>query len=371
MTGATGFIGGRLVRRLVADHEVRALVRTPAKAAHLEELGVELHPGDLTDAASLAAGIEGCDAVVHGAAFYELGPIDRAFMTQVNVDGTRAVMEAALEAGVGPVVYISSIAALGDTGGAPATEDHEHGPDFPSHYERTKYEAHQIAREYREKGLGVRQVMPGVVYGPDDPSAIMGYFRDFVRRRLPARVGEDTVQSFVHVEDVADGIVRVLTDGEDGEEYLLAGFPHSFREVNALLELLTGVRPPRLRMPLALARLYARLSEGFGHLLGRKVLVTREGVETMADLCYMFDSAKAIDELGWQPRTLPVGLAETVESLGVILKSDPRPKVELPKDEAGAPQGADPASEDAAAAGEAEPVPAPAEGTEASPEAQA
>jgi dihydroflavonol-4-reductase len=290
------------------------------------------------------------------------------------------MLQATLEAGIDRIVYISSIAALGDTGGSPAREDHEHGPNFPSHYERTKHEAHQVARGFVKKGLGVRQVMPGVVYGPGDPSAMMDYFRDFVRGRLPARVGEDTVQSFVHVDDVVDGIVRVLESGRDGEEYLLAGFPHSFREVNALLELLTGVRPPRLRMPLGLARIYARLSEGFGHLLGRKVLVTREGIETMADLCYMFDSSKVIEELGWKPRIFPVGLAETVESLGVILRSDPRPKAPSAKEE---PEGAASSEGDAAAPEEAaadgatsqdegaeSPPPASGDAAEKPPEAQ-
>lgn len=323
LTGATGFIGGRLAERLAQDHEVRALVRTPAKAGSLEALGVELVPGDLNDRAALARGMDGCDAVVHGAAMYVLGRVNPDVMEEVNVGGTRRVLEAAREAGIENVVYISSVAAKGDTGGVMADETFAHRQDFPSHYERTKFEAHQVADAMIAKGLPVKVVMPGVVYGPGDQSSIMQYLRDFVRRTLPARVGEETVYSFVHVDDVVDGIVRVLTRGKPAQSYLLAGFPHSFRELNLTLVELTGVRPPRFALPLWLARIYARVSDFVGHVLGRPVLVSREGVESVADRCYAFDSTRAIRDLGWAPRPLRAGLVPTLRSLGATVR-EPR-----------------------------------------------
>lgn len=331
LTGATGFIGGRIIERLGADHEVCALVRTPARAGHLEEKGVRLQAGDLGDRAALAAGMEGCEAVIHGAAHYELGPVDQAAMTRANVDGTRRVLEAAREAGIERIVHVSSIAAKGDTGGCMADESFQHREVFPSHYERTKYEAHVLVDEFRSQGLPVRVVMPGTVYGPGDQSSIMGYLRDFVNRRLPARFGEDTVMSFVHVDDVADGVLRVLFDGEGGRDYLLAGFPHSFGELNQLLTEMTGIRAPRLRLSTGVARAYATIAETFGHLMGRKVLVTREGVAMMDSLCYAFDSSRAIQELEWRPRTLRDGLVPTLASLGVAVR-----RVEPGKKEAAA-----------------------------------
>ncbi len=321
LTGATGFIGGRLAALLSQDHSLRALVRNPARANFsLKELGVEIHEGDLTRPETIKEGMKGCDAVIHGAAHYELGPVDQAQMTKINVEGTRAVLEAAFRAGIGPVVYISSIAALGDTQGVCAQESFEHGPHFPSHYEKTKYEAHQIANEYKKKGLALRVIMPGVVYGPGDPSAIGKYFKDFVHRSLPARMGEDTIQSFVHVDDVAEGIRQALLNGKDKEDYLLAGFPHSFREVNALLSDLSGARPPLLRLPIPVAKGYAVLSEFAGSILGQKVLVTREGVASLANLSYIFDSSKAIEKLGWRPRSLERGLRQTLSSLGIKVR---------------------------------------------------
>lgn len=320
LTGATGFIGGRIVDKLVPEHEVCALVRTPARAGHLEKKGVRLQAGDLGDRAALEKGMEGCQAVIHGAAQYELGPVNREAMTRTNVTGTRRVLEAARKAGIDRIVHISSIAAKGDTGGEMATEEFQHQQDFPSHYERTKFEAHQLVDELRKEGLPVRVVMPGTVYGPGDQSSIMQYLRDFVKRKLPARFGEDTVMSFVHVDDVADGVLRVLFEGDAGKDYLLAGFPHSFGELNQLITSLTGIRPPRLRISAGMARTYAGMSETLGHLLGRKVLVTREGVAMMDSRCYAFDSSRAIRELQWRPRTLAEGLPPTLASLGVAVK---------------------------------------------------
>jgi dihydroflavonol-4-reductase len=317
LTGATGFIGGKIIERLAPEHELHALVRTPAKARHLEEKGVLLQAGDLEDRGALEAGMEGCQAVIHGAAHYEIGPVNQEAMTRANVTGTKNVLEVAQKVGIDRIVHISSVAAKGDTGGVIADEGWEHCQVFPCHYERTKFEAHQLVNRYRKEGLPVRVVLPGTVYGPGDPSSFGQYIRDFVSRQLPARFGEETVMSLVHVEDVADGVVRVLFNGKPAEDYLLAGFPHSFAELNAMITDLTGIQGPRFRLPAAIAHAYAAVSETVGHVLGQKVLVTREGIAMVDSLCYAFDSSRAIQELGWCPRTLEEGLITTLESLGV------------------------------------------------------
>lgn len=316
MTGATGFIGGVLARRLLdAGHELHLLVRTPSRAKALADAGAHLHEGDLTDGDSIRAGMAGCDLVVHAAAWYEIGPIDREFMTRVNVEGTRNVLEAARDLDVGTTVYVSTIASKGDTGGEVADESFEHRRNFTTWYEWTKWKAHEVAKELRQEGLRLRVVMPGVVYGPDDHSAVGQYIEDYVNRKLPARIGEDTVHSFVYVDDVADGIVRVIEDGKDGEEYLLCGYPYSYRELNATLRKLTGVKPPALAFPIWAAKIYARLSEAYGRLTGKKVLVTLEGIAMMDGVTYAFSPMKAIETLGWIPRELEPGLEETLRSI--------------------------------------------------------
>ncbi len=317
LTGATGFIGGALANRCLAEgHELDLLVRTPAKAKDLEQKGARLHPGDVVDRESVLAAMKGADAVVHAAALYKLGPVDRVAMQRTNVEGTRHVLEAARDLGIPRIVYVSSVAAKGETSGEIADERFEHQGRYCSWYEWTKHKAHLLARELRHQGLPVRIVMPGVVYGPGDPSAIGRYIRDYVARRLPARIGEETIYSFVHVDDVVDGILRVIERGEDGEEYLLSGIPYSFKELHRILEELTGVRPPWFKLPIPVARVYAFGAEFLGRLTGIEPLVTQEGVTSMDSACFAFSSLKAIEELGWPPRDLPDGLRQTLQAEG-------------------------------------------------------
>src|SRR4051794_27486680 len=150
VTGGTGFIGGHVVRKLrERGDEVRALVRTPAKGAALQELGCELVPGSLADKDAIRAGMEGCDAVIHGAAVYEVGIPASAHqaMYEANVAGTENVLRAALEAKVPRVVYISTVAVFGNTAGQVVDETYEPpGTSFTSYYEQTKYEAHKLAK---------------------------------------------------------------------------------------------------------------------------------------------------------------------------------------------------------------------------------
>lgn len=317
MTGATGFIGGRLAARLLADgHQLDLLVRTPKKAAALEEAGASLVKGDITEPESFREVIGEADAVIHAAAIYEIGPVDRDFMRRVNVEGTRNVLEACRDAGVSTTVYVSTIAAKGDTQGEVGDETFEHKGNFCTWYEWTKWKAHQVAVQLREAGLPLRIAMPGAVYGPGDHSAVGQYIHDFVDRKLPARIGEDTINSFVYIDDVVDGLVRVLERGEDGEDYLLAGIPYSFRELNATLQKLTGVRPPGLSFPIWMADLYARGAEAVGRWTGKTPLVTREGVKMMDGITFAFSSIKAIEQLGWPPRELEEGLAATLAARG-------------------------------------------------------
>jgi dihydroflavonol-4-reductase len=157
LTGGTGFIGGHVARRLrERDDPVTALVRKPDKARSLADLGCELVSGDLGNEAAIRAGLEGCDAAVHGAAVYEVGipKSERPRMYDSNVLGTERVLRAALEAKTPKVVYISTIAAYGNTRGQVVDESHQHpGTGFTSYYEETKHEAHQVALRLISEGL--------------------------------------------------------------------------------------------------------------------------------------------------------------------------------------------------------------------------
>ncbi len=176
VTGGTGFIGGEVVRQLRArGDEVVCLVRSPEKASKLKELGCELVSGDLGDAEALRAGMEGCDGLIHAAAMYEVGipAKQHPAMYEANVRGSERVLQAALEAKVGKVVYVSTVGIFGNTHGKVVDESYEHpGKEFTSYYEETKLEGHRIAkRMMAEDGLPGVIVQPGGVYGPGDDLA--------------------------------------------------------------------------------------------------------------------------------------------------------------------------------------------------------
>src|SRR6478609_3136459 len=174
VTGGTGFIGGHVVRKLrQRGDEVICLVRSPESAGELTAEGCELAVGDLSDSAAIAAGMEGADAVIHGAAVYKVGipKGERPAMYDANVAGTERVLRAALEAKVPKVVYISTVAAFGDTDGEVVDESYEHSGEYTSYYDETKHLAHLAARRLIEdEGLPSVIVQPGGVYGPGDHS---------------------------------------------------------------------------------------------------------------------------------------------------------------------------------------------------------
>src|SRR5215216_5817418 len=250
VTGGTGFIGGHVVRKLrERGDDVRALVRTPAKGAALQDLGCELVPGSLADVDAIRAGMEGCDGAIHGAAVYEVGipESEHRAMYEANVVGTEAVLRAALEAKVPKVVYISTVGAFGNTKGEVVDESYEHpGTDYTSYYEETKVEAHRVAKRLiADEGLPCVIVQPGGVYGPDDHSAIGQQMNQFLAGRMPLLAFPDAGFNMVHVEDVAAGVLLALDKGKAGEAYVLGGQITTIRELMQTLAGVAGKRPPR------------------------------------------------------------------------------------------------------------------------------
>lgn len=316
LTGGTGFIGGAVARLLrERGDEVRALVRTPAKAAELEALGCELVAGDLSDEAALREACRGMDAVVHGAALYEVGvPAERrAAMVDTNVGGTERVLGAALAAGVRRAVYISTVAVFGDTGGQVADEGWVRPDDgsYTSVYEETKVLAHRRAAEIARQGLPLVTVQPGVVYGPGDPSAVGDLLDRFLAGRLPVLPFPDLGVTPVHRDDVAAGVLLALDAGAPGECYVLAGEPVRMRELVAELAAVSGRRSPRLALPTLLVRAVAPAGRLVGPLLGfppnlREVLSSSDGVTFWAS------AKKAEHDLGFRSRPLREGLQELV-----------------------------------------------------------
>jgi nucleoside-diphosphate-sugar epimerase len=223
VTGGTGFIGGEVVRQLRArGDDVVCLVRSPEKGKTVEALGCELVAGDLGDVAAIGAGMEGCDAVIHAAAMYEVGipASQRPAMREANVAGTENVLGAALEAKVPKVVYVSTV-GIGSTHGKVVDESYEYpGGDFTSCYEQTKWEAHQVAKRLIGESLPCTIVQPGGVYGPGDNSSIGQLLNQFLVGKMPLIPFPDLGICLAHVEDTAAGIVLALDKGAAGEDLL-------------------------------------------------------------------------------------------------------------------------------------------------------
>jgi dihydroflavonol-4-reductase len=304
LTGAAGFVMGAVARRLQARGDVVvALVRSRARGAELAALGCELVEGDVVEPSeAVLDAIRGCDTLIHGAAIYEIG-VNAArarLLEATNVTGTRRMLEAARAAGVRRVVYVSTIAAFGNTKRAIVTEGHR--PTMPptSAYEDTKRRAHEIALEFAWSGLPIVVVQPGQVYGPRDHSEIGANLRALAEGRLRYLALGGVGLNFVHVDDLADGIVRALDRGRVGECYILGGEIATLADAYRAVARVTGRKLPALVIPDALLRLAGRLLPAM-----REVVSSADGVTFWAS----DDKARA--ELGTSPRGLADGMRDT------------------------------------------------------------
>jgi nucleoside-diphosphate-sugar epimerase len=321
VTGGTGFIGGHVVRQLLErGDDVVAWVRNPAKGEALTARGAELREGDLSDRAAIAAAMEGCDAVIHGAAVYEVGipKSEHPAMYNANVVGTENVLGAALDAGIPRVVYISTIGAFGNTHGQVVDETYEHpGKSFTSYYEETKYEAHQIAKRLIAEGLPCVIVQPGGVYGPDDHSALGKQMLDFLSGRMPLVPFADLGMNMVHVEDVAAGVLLALDKGRVGEAYVLGDQITTMRDLMDATAKVAGKRPPRGNLPTGLMKVIAPLGPVIGRVMGQPPNF-RELISSSDGVTFWAKQDKAVAELGFQPRGLDTGLRQTFEAEGKL-----------------------------------------------------
>jgi nucleoside-diphosphate-sugar epimerase len=314
LTGGTGFIGGRVAAKLrERGDEVVALVRDPARARDLEESGAQLVRGDLSDRAALAEAMTGCDAAIHGAAVYKVGipASERPAMYEANVVGTENALGAALDAGIPRVVYVSTIAAFGNTRGQIVDEDYEHpGDSYTSYYEQTKVEAHRIAKRLIAEGLPCVIVQPGTVYGPGDHSVVGKQISDFARGRLPAIPFPELGFNMTYIDDAADGILLALDRGELGRSYVLGGEITRMGDVMATAARITGRKPPRA-IPSGLVRALRPVGPLVGKLMGQPPNL-RELVASADGVTFWGSHDRAVRELGYSPRPLEEGLRETL-----------------------------------------------------------
>ena len=313
VTGATGFIGGRLVRQLVqAGHKVVTLARNPAKAGDLSALGVDARQGDITDKDSLRAPMTGVDGVFHVAGWYKIGVRDISPGYQINVIGTRNVLETMRDLGIPKGVYTSTLAVFSNTHGQLPDETYRHDAPFLTEYDKTKWQAHyEVADPLIKAGLPLIIVQPGLVYGPGDTSLAHDTFVQYLKRRLPA-LPRKTAYCWAHVDDTAQGHILAMDKGKPGESYIIAGPPHTIIEVMAKAEQITGIPAPRLHIPPAMFKASAVLVSPLEKIVHLPETYTSEGLRSTAGVTYLGSNAKAKRELGFNPRPLEDGLRETL-----------------------------------------------------------
>jgi dihydroflavonol-4-reductase len=315
VTGASGFVGSAVVRALLAERRpVRVLLRSGSDRRNLTDLSVEIRTGSLEDRASLAAAVAGCGTLFHVAADYRLWVRDPAGMYRANVDGTRALMQAALAAGVERVIYTSSVAVLGlrSDGGAADEETPSTLEDMIGPYKRSKFLAEAAVRDLiRDRRLPAVIVNPSTPIGPRDvkPTPTGRMVVEAASGRMPAYV--DTGLNLVHVDDVATGHLLAEAQGRIGERYILGGENLTLAEILRRIAALSGRRPPAFALPIPVVWPIALIAEAMGRLRDREPFVTLDGLR-MARHKMFFSSEKAKRELGFRPRPADEALADAV-----------------------------------------------------------
>ncbi|MEE8137623.1 MAG: NAD-dependent epimerase/dehydratase family protein [Thermoanaerobaculia bacterium] len=317
LTGATGYIGSALCRRLARQgHELRALVRSTSRVEELRSLDVRLFEGDITDRYSMREGMSGADWVVHAAAELDFeASLDR--MRPVNAEGSHNVASLANKLGAGRFLSISSIARYGGSpaDGSPATEESPLQLPLPSNYSLTKHEGELAIQHQAEQGLKVNTVFPSLVYGP--PVKGQGantLLKALVRGRLPVVAGADRKTTWIYLEDLVEGILRVMERAEPGRNYLLTGEMVRIGDLVERVCGLAGVGVPRWRLSVAAARALTALTAPLYRWRGRRPSPSPEQLKSLARH-WNFDDTRARTELDWKPRRLQEGLPPTVAAL--------------------------------------------------------
>lgn len=315
VTGATRSIGERLVHQLLeASYNVRILTRTPETADALTERGADVVQGDVTEPSSVREAMEHTDGVCHLAAIDELGG-DAERMYEVNVEGTRHVLDAADEAGVERIVYCGSDTSLGDTDGEVCDESKERSDEpLRSVYAETMARAHGLVESRIEQGAPIVHAIVSTVYGPGDDSPVADLIEHHLAGRALVYLDRDAGYTLTHVDDAATALRLAYERGDVGERYLVSGTPATFEELFEALAEQTGRPKPRVERPDRLMALVRPLAESLGSWWSKSRDDVRETIEMSRGVTRLFSGQKARDELGWEPRSLQEGLRDTLPS---------------------------------------------------------
>ena len=330
VTGATGFLGSRLVGRLLERADtVVGLARSPTSAQKLIDRGCKFVQGSLTQEPAVRAAVQGCDVVFHlgGVTALGIARSERSAMETANIGGTELLLEAALDEGVERILYVSSLTAFGNTRGQVVDETFNRTePRFLSWYERTKYLAHQTALARIRDGAPIVIVQPGHVYGPGDRSLIGEQLERAAQGRLRYRAFPELGLVLSHIDDVVEGILLATAEGQLGRSYILGGERTTLGAAIQRAARAGGHRAPTWTVPSPALKALAPLSRVLSRV-AQAPSNLGEIVNAAENVTYWASDARARSELGYKSRTLDAGLAEM---FGSERGEAPPPADELP-----------------------------------------
>jgi len=284
-------------------------VRTPSKAQDLAALGVQIFQGDITDKESLRLPMTGVDGVFHVAAWYKIGTKDRSEAEKINVGGTRNVLEMMRDLRIPKGVYTSSLAIFSDTRGQVVDETYRFNGQHISEYDRTKALAHdEVALPMISQDLPLVIVMPGLIYGMGDTSALGEAFDMYLRGRLPL-IPKSSTLAWGQIDDIVEGHLLAMEKGKPGESYIIAGPPHTLTEAFQIAERATRIPAPRIQASAGVMKAITTMMGVVERVIPLPGAYTSEGLR-VSSATYLGSNAKAKRELGYDPRPLEVGLPE-------------------------------------------------------------
>jgi len=316
VTGATGFLGSHVARRLLSKGaELRLLLRPTSRTDNIADLAAERVTGDLRDVESLKRGMAGCEFVFHVAADYRLWAVHGQELYQSNVDGTRNILQAARESGIRRVVYTSSVATMGFGNNGHMTDENTRVAlsNMIGDYKRSKFMAEQLVMDAARGGQDVVMVNPTTPIGERDikPTPTGRIIVDFLKRKFPAYV--DTGLNLVDVVDCAEGHLLAMERATPGERYILGGENLTLKQILDKLAAITGLPSPVIRLPYSVAYATGVVDTLFtGNTMGREPRVTLDSVR-MGRKKMFVTSTKAERELGWNPGPVDGALQRAVE----------------------------------------------------------
>ncbi len=320
ITGATGFIGGRLTEKLVSEnHSVTLLVRNISSAAFPQDQQITLVNGDLSDKPALMEGMKGCDWVFHLAAYAKPSYKDPSVVTRINVEGTVNVFRAALESNVRKVIFTSTGGTMSYShDGKPVDELSNPDPILHTLYEKTKAEAEKIALDFSREGLDVVTVNPTRVYGPGkltESNSLTKIIRAYIEGRWRIIPGDGrSIGNYVYIDDIVEGHILAARYGRKGERYILGGENHSFKELFEIIGEAAGNKRTMVNLPAGLMKAVAGIVMSYSKITGSPPAITREWLDKYLN-DWIMSSDKAVKELGYGITPLAEGISRTIEWL--------------------------------------------------------